>query len=138
MSTTVRVNGTVKFTFFLVIRLNITIATSCDSLIVIFVKLENGPKKHVWNALKIQIQYGFVKIALIFFLFFLLFTCKNTIYLKVTSPYYREIQGKLVAACQPSCNFFTFTFKGNLTGRINYNNEFWENLVDRFYLIYPI
>lgn len=137
MSTTVRVNGTVKFTFFLVIRLNITIAISCDSLIVIFVKLENGPKKHVWNVFKIQIQYEFVKLALIFFLF-LLFLSNNTISLKVTSPYYREIQGKLVATCQPSCNFFTFTVKGNLTGRINYNNEFWENLVDRFYLIYPI
>ena len=33
----VRVNGTVQFTFFLVIRLNITIATTCDSLFVILV-----------------------------------------------------------------------------------------------------
>ena len=31
MSTTVRVNGTVQFTFFLVMTLNITIVTSCDS-----------------------------------------------------------------------------------------------------------
>ena len=36
MSSTVCVDGTVEFTFFLVIRLNITIVTSCDSLIVIF------------------------------------------------------------------------------------------------------
>ena len=35
MSTTVCVNGTVKFIFFLVMRLNITIVKSCDSLIVI-------------------------------------------------------------------------------------------------------
>ena len=33
MSTTVRVNGTVQFTFFLVMRLNITVVTSCDLLI---------------------------------------------------------------------------------------------------------
>ena len=37
MSTTVRVNGTVQFTFFLVMKLNIAIVTSCDSLIVILV-----------------------------------------------------------------------------------------------------
>ena len=30
-------NGTVQFTFFLIMRLNITIITSCDSLILIFV-----------------------------------------------------------------------------------------------------
>ena len=37
MSTTVRVNGTAQFTFFLIMRLNIAIVTSCDSLIVILV-----------------------------------------------------------------------------------------------------
>ena len=37
MSTTVRVNGTVQSTFFLVMRLNITIVTSCNLLIVILV-----------------------------------------------------------------------------------------------------
>ena len=49
MSTTAHVNGTVQFTFFLVMRLNITIVISCDSLIVILelsffssLKLENG------------------------------------------------------------------------------------------------
>ena len=37
VSTTVRLNGTVQFTFFLVMRLNSTIDTGCDSLIVITV-----------------------------------------------------------------------------------------------------
>ena len=37
MSTTVHVNGTVQITFFWVMRLNITIVISCDSLVVIFV-----------------------------------------------------------------------------------------------------
>ena len=35
MGTTVGVNGTVQFNYFLVMSLNITIVTSCDSLIVI-------------------------------------------------------------------------------------------------------
>ena len=35
MSTIVRVNGTVQFTFYLIMRLNITIFTSCKLLIVI-------------------------------------------------------------------------------------------------------
>ena len=35
MSTTVRVNGTVQFTLFFVMRLKITIVTSFDSLIII-------------------------------------------------------------------------------------------------------
>ena len=56
MSTTVSVNGTVQFTFFLIMRLNITIVASCDLLIVILVNLifsslkpEKELKKHVWN-----------------------------------------------------------------------------------------
>ena len=37
MSPTVRVNGTVQFTFFLFMRLNTAIVTSCDLFIVILV-----------------------------------------------------------------------------------------------------
>ena len=37
MSFTVRGNGTVQFTFFFIMSLNITIITSCDLLIVILV-----------------------------------------------------------------------------------------------------
>ena len=37
MSTNLRDNGTVQFTFFFIVRLNITIITSCDLLIVILV-----------------------------------------------------------------------------------------------------
>ena len=36
-STTARLNGTVQLTFFLVMRLNISIAATCDSLIVILI-----------------------------------------------------------------------------------------------------
>ena len=72
MSTTVRVNGTVQFTFYLIVRMNITIITSCDSLIAILVtyfffiiKLENGLKKHVRNIARIK--QGFVELVVILF-----------------------------------------------------------------------
>ena len=72
MSTTVRGNGTIQFTFFFIMRLNITIITSCDSLIVILVtyflmmKLEKGLKKHVQNVARIK--NGFVELVVILLL----------------------------------------------------------------------
>ena len=65
MSTTVHVNGTVIL--FLIMWLNVTIVTSCDSLFVIFssLKLENGLKKHVQNST--EITYGFIKLVVIFY-----------------------------------------------------------------------
>ena len=72
MSTTVRGNGTAQFTFFFIMRLNITIITSCDSLIVILVtyflmmKLEKGLKKHVQNVARIK--NGFVELVVILLL----------------------------------------------------------------------
>ena len=69
MTTTVCVNSTVQFTFFLVMRLNIV--TSCDSLvantrnlIISSLKLENKLKKHVRNVA--ETKYGFAKLFAIF------------------------------------------------------------------------
>ena len=58
MSTTVGVNGTVQFTFFLVMTLNITVVTS--------LKLENGLRNHVRNVA--EIKHGFAKLFVIFLL----------------------------------------------------------------------
>ena len=68
MSTTVRVHVTTQFTFFFVMRLNITIVTSCDPCNLTFslLKLENGLKKHIQNVAKIK--YGFVELVVIHFL----------------------------------------------------------------------
>ena len=74
-SITVYVNDTVQFTFLLVRRWNITVATSYGSLIVIFaynfvfssLKLENGLKKYVRNVA--EMKHGFVKLVVIFLLF---------------------------------------------------------------------
>ena len=65
MSTTVHVNGTVIL--FLIMWLNVTIVTSCDSLFVIFssLKIENGLKKHDQNST--EIIYGFIKLVVIFY-----------------------------------------------------------------------
>ena len=56
---------------FLVMRLGITIAMSCGSLVVILVpllfpslKLEHGLQKYVCSVT--EIKYGFVKLAVIF------------------------------------------------------------------------
>ena len=58
-------------------RLNITIVTNCDSLIVILIvlyflslKLENGLKKLVQNVT--EIEYGFVKLVVTFLPLFVL------------------------------------------------------------------
>ena len=70
ISTTVRGNGTVQFTFFFIMRLNVTIITSCDLLIVILltffffiIKLLNGRKKDDLNVARIK--HGFVVILFI-------------------------------------------------------------------------
>ena len=75
MSTTFCANGTVGFTFFFVMRLNITIVTSyhCYHLLIVILvtyifsslKLENWLKKHVSNVAKVK--YGFVKLVAILF-----------------------------------------------------------------------
>ena len=65
-------------------RLGITIAMSCGSLAVILVplifpslKLEHGLQKHVCSVT--EIKYGFVKLAVIFWLFKLQQTLKSVL-----------------------------------------------------------
>ena len=65
ISTIARDNGTVQFTFFFFMRLNIIIVTSCAMFIAIFfqyffiTKLENGLTKHVPNINK-KVHNGLV------------------------------------------------------------------------------
>ena len=74
MSTTVCVNGTVQFTFFLVMRFNVTFVTSyffayyntCN-LTFSLLKLEHRLKKHIRNVTRIK--YGFVEQIAILFAF---------------------------------------------------------------------
>ena len=65
MNTTIRIHGTVQFTFFLIMRLNITITRVVIGLLqylylnFLIIKLENGLKKHVRNVARIK--HGFVE-----------------------------------------------------------------------------
>ena len=74
MSATVHINGTAQFTFFLVMRLTITIVKSCDFLILILVpnfsslNLENGLKKHLRNVA--EIKFRSVKLVVTFFILY--------------------------------------------------------------------
>ena len=72
LSTTVCGNGTIQFTFFFIIRLNVTIITSYDLLIVILltyfffiIKLLNGLKKD--ERIVARIKHGFVELVMIIF-----------------------------------------------------------------------
>ena len=73
MDTTVHFNGTVQLIFFLEMRLNIPIVTSCDwffcnsyTLISRSLYPENGLRKYVRKVT--EIKHEFVKLVMIFFL----------------------------------------------------------------------
>ena len=49
--------------------------------------------------------------------------------LKSTSPYYSQIQGQLGATGSLYCDLFVFSFQGNLTIRVKYNDLYWKRLL---------
>ena len=50
--------------------------------------------------------------------------------LKKTCEYYFQIQGQLgVTGCQ-YCDFFVFTFQGNFTIKVYFDETFWSDLVN--------
>ena len=51
-------------------------------------------------------------------------------YLNKTSPYYFEIQGQLVVTGRQYCDFFVFSFRGHLNIRVEFNEQFWVELLD--------
>ena len=53
----------------------------------------------------------------------------DNIVLKMTSPYYSEIQGQLAEPERSYCDLFIFSFKRNLTVPVNYNHSYWEELL---------
>ena len=55
--------------------------------------------------------------------------CNDNIILKMTNPYYSQIQGQLAATKRSYCGLFIFSFRGNLTVRIDYNHSYWEKLL---------
>ena len=55
--------------------------------------------------------------------------CNDNIILKMTNPYYSQIQGQLAATKRSYCGLFIFSFRGNLTVRVDYNHSYWEKLL---------
>ena len=112
MSTTVRGNGTVHFTFSFIMKLNIIIITSCDSLFTIFIiKLENGLKKHFRNVARIK--HGFVELVVI--LFTLNTRCDYVI------PYFTDQKDKVIfeiyhVTCWLTKNYNTIFLFRNYAG----------------------
>ena len=81
-------------------RLNITIATSCDLLIVILLpgfflslKLKSALKKHVLNTT--EIKYGFVRLVVIFYIFLKSKTLRNCLSSSPFLHHFSEIMGNL-------------------------------------------
>ena len=55
--------------------------------------------------------------------------CNGIIVLKMTRPYYGQIQGQLAATKRSYCDLFIFSFMGNLTVRVDYKHSYWEKLL---------
>ena len=55
--------------------------------------------------------------------------CNDNIVLKMTNPYYSEIQGQLAESKRSYCDLFISSFKRNLTVLVNYNRNCWEELL---------
>ena len=51
-------------------------------------------------------------------------------YLKKTRPYYFQIQGQLAVTGRQYCYFFVFSFKGHLNIRVEFDEQFWVELLD--------
>ena len=55
--------------------------------------------------------------------------CNGNIVLKMTSPYYSQIQGQLGTTIRSYCDLFIFSFKSKLTVHVDYNHNYWEKLL---------
>ena len=61
--------------------------------------------------------------------------CNDNIVLKMTNPYYSQIQGQLAATKRSYCDLFVFSFKGNLTVCVDYNHSYWEKTVAKSWMV---
>ena len=54
----------------------------------------------------------------------------NTLSLKRSSPYFNQVQGQMGITNCLTCDFFVFTFKGNITVKVDFETKYWEELLD--------
>ena len=55
--------------------------------------------------------------------------CNGIIVLKMTRPYYSQIQEQPAATKRSYCDLFIFSFMGNLTVLVDYKHSYWEKLL---------
>ena len=54
----------------------------------------------------------------------------HTLSLKRSSPYFSQVQGQMGIANCLTCDSFVFTFKGNITVKVDLETKYWEELLD--------
>ena len=50
--------------------------------------------------------------------------------LKRSSPYFSQVQGQMGITNCLTCDFFVFTFKENITVKVDFDTKYWEELLD--------
>ena len=55
----------------------------------------------------------------------------DTLSLKRSSPDFNQVQGQMgIKNCLTCDFFFFFTFKGNITVKVDFDTKYWEELLD--------
>ena len=54
----------------------------------------------------------------------------DTSSLKRSSPYFSQVQGQMGTTNCLTCDFFAFTFKWNITVKVDFETKYWEELLD--------
>ena len=54
----------------------------------------------------------------------------GTLRLKRSTPYLSQVQGQMGITDCLTCDFFVFTFKGNVTVKVDFETKYWEELLD--------
>ena len=54
----------------------------------------------------------------------------DTLTLKRSSAYFSQVQGQMGITNCLTCDFFVFTFKGNITLKVEFDAKYWEELLD--------
>ena len=54
----------------------------------------------------------------------------DTLSLKRYGPYFSQVQGQMGITNCLTCYFFVFTFKGNITAKVDFDAKYWEELLN--------
>ena len=54
----------------------------------------------------------------------------GTLSIKRSSLYFTQVQGQMGITNFQICEFFVFTFKENVTAKVNFDTKYWQELLD--------